>query len=269
MRASPPGSSGSTGSRQGPPHGSRPRTQPRTQPRTSPATQAASLPAPGPGRALTLRAAARHPDLARVARVFAPASALLLAAALSLDGLTGGRAAPASGPEAVLGLLYGLIWWSLLEYLLHRFVLHWTPRAPGLRRVRRLLPGHRSHHRDPQDPDDVVSGRHGFALPLGASLLAGMLALGFPAGFALAALAGGAAGFAAYEFVHFACHQLPMASRIGRVLRHHHAIHHHRDETVNFGVTSPLWDHVFGTLWRPQRARADRSAERPRARGPR
>ena len=71
------------------------------------------------------------------------------------------------------------------------------------------------------------------------------------------------------EFVHFACHQLPMTSRIGRVLRRHHAIHHHRDETVNFGVTSPLWDHVFGTLWRPQRARADRSAERPRARGPR
>lgn len=199
-------------------------------------------------RVWTLREAARHPDLTRVVNLFAPAAAALLGL-----GLLAERGAPA---PVLLGLAYGLVWWSLLEYLLHRHVLHWEPKGRRARRLRRMLPGHRSHHRAPQDPDDVVSAKHGFAAPLAAALFAGMLVLGFPAGFSLAALAGGAMGYAAYEFVHFACHQLPMTSRVGRVLRRHHLIHHHRDETVNFGVTSPFWDHIFGTVWRPPRATA-------------
>ena len=62
-----------------------------------------------------------------------------------------------------------------------------------------------------------------------------------------------AIGYAAYEYVHYACHQLPVTSRIGRYIRRHHGIHHYRDETVNFGVTSPLWDYIFGTIYRPGR----------------
>lgn len=32
-------------------------------------------------------------------------------------------------------------------------------------------------------------------------------------------------------------------------LKRHHAIHHRRDETVSFGVTTTVWDHVFRTVW--------------------
>jgi sterol desaturase/sphingolipid hydroxylase (fatty acid hydroxylase superfamily) len=173
----------------------------------------------------------------------------VVGALVTLAAILGeGRPLPLVG-----GLLYGLMWWTLIEYLLHRFVLHWEPREPRWRRLRAWLPGHRSHHDGPHDADDVVSNRHAFGIPLGLVLLLAMLAIGFALPFALAALAGGAAGYVAYEYVHFSCHQLRIRSRAFAWLRRHHGLHHHRDETVNFGVTSPVWDWVFGTYWRPER----------------
>jgi len=28
----------------------------------------------------------------------------------------------------------------------------------------------------------------------------------------------------------------------------HHSIHHYKDDTVAFGVSSPFWDYIMGTL---------------------
>jgi dihydroceramide fatty acyl 2-hydroxylase len=35
---------------------------------------------------------------------------------------------------------------------------------------------------------------------------------------------------------------------VPRYLRQHHLTHHYRTAEVRFGVSSPLWDRVFGTL---------------------
>ena len=43
----------------------------------------------------------------------------------------------------------GLLVWTLIEYLLHRFLLHYRPQAPALLSVVEKL--HLGHHRDPQD----------------------------------------------------------------------------------------------------------------------
>ena len=54
-------------------------------------------------------------------------------------------------------------------------------------------------------------------------------------------------GYVWYEFVHLAEHgawRLPMLRRLTR----HHAWHHFKDWERAFGVTTPLWDWVFGTL---------------------
>ncbi len=59
--------------------------------------------------------------------------------------------------------------------------------------------------------------------------------------------------FLTYEWLHFSYHQ-PEASWIGRnplvrVLRRHHAIHHDpaRMTSVNFNITFPIADRIFGT----------------------
>jgi hypothetical protein len=66
-----------------------------------------------------------------------------------------------------------------------------------------------------------------------------------------------------YEWLHLAYH-LPAEGRIGRLrvtrwLRRHHQRHHapHLMQRWNFNVTIPLWDHLRGTVWRPEGEAAD------------
>jgi Fatty acid hydroxylase superfamily len=61
-----------------------------------------------------------------------------------------------------------------------------------------------------------------------------------------------------YEWLHLAYH-LPAEGPIGRLrvtrwLRRHHQRHHAPQlmQRWNFNVTIPLWDHVRGTVWRPE-----------------
>jgi sterol desaturase/sphingolipid hydroxylase (fatty acid hydroxylase superfamily) len=60
-------------------------------------------------------------------------------------------------------------------------------------------------------------------------------------------LGGVAAGFGVYEFVHYRIHfSKPSCALEGR-LRARHQAHHFREPDAIFGVTTRLWDAVFGT----------------------
>ena len=39
-----------------------------------------------------------------------------------------------------------------------------------------------------------------------------------------------------------------MKSGIAQWMKHHHGIHHYRNPDRGYGVSSPLWDYVFGTM---------------------
>jgi sterol desaturase/sphingolipid hydroxylase (fatty acid hydroxylase superfamily) len=143
----------------------------------------------------------------------------------------------------------GVLIWSLTEYLLHRYVFHWTNDSPFGRRVHFLL--HGVHHDYPNDKDRLV-------MPLGASLPLGLLfyvlyyftvgpVLGEPM------YAGMALGYMAYDGTHYAVHHFKQRTRIGRFIRRHHMLHHHADHSGGFGVSSPLWDLVFRTMPAPKR----------------
>ena len=51
-----------------------------------------------------------------------------------------------------------------------------------------------------------------------------------------------------YEYSHYSAHFRPARNPLARARKRHHMLHHFADETNYFGVTSPLWDYVFGTL---------------------
>jgi len=69
-------------------------------------------------------------------------------------------------------------------------------------------------------------------------------------------LGGVAAGFAGYEFVHYRIHFSQPACAVEERLRARHLAHHFKEPDAIFGVTSRLWDVVFGTEPAADRMRA-------------
>jgi 4-hydroxysphinganine ceramide fatty acyl 2-hydroxylase len=60
-------------------------------------------------------------------------------------------------------------------------------------------------------------------------------------------------GYAAYLVVHYMVHVYQPPKNFLKVLWFNHAVHHYKDPDVAFGVSSPLWDYLFGTM--PQKKR--------------
>jgi sterol desaturase/sphingolipid hydroxylase (fatty acid hydroxylase superfamily) len=157
------------------------------------------------------------------------------------------RAEPESRITQLLWLCpAGLLLWTLLEYGLHRFVFHiQIPlRNPRLREI--VNASHLGHHASPRDPDKVlVHPLFGFAV---SAILYGLL-YAISGGLFTAAgiLTGIWAGFLYYEAVHYRVHFSLSASRLIAWQRRAHFYHHFTNNKRCFGVTSPLWDYVFGT----------------------
>ncbi len=144
------------------------------------------------------------------------------------------------GPLGAIAFLF----WTLSEYLLHRFVFHFDNDTPLAQRLHFLI--HGMHHADPVDPSRLV-------MPPGASIGMGIAAyymfrlfLGpiwvdpFFAFFVI--------GYLSYDYTHFYVHHFNPTTRYGKYLKNSHMQHHYVSPRSRWGVSSPLWDYVFGTL---------------------
>lgn len=154
--------------------------------------------------------------------------------------------------------LLGVAIWSLAEYVLHRFVFHFD-QSPKLHFFL-----HGIHHEYPNDHTRLV-------MPPGAS---GVMAVLFwflfraVTGYevALPAFAGFVAGYVWYDTTHYWAHIARPTTRWGRLLRRHHMQHHYATPHIRFGVSTPLWDVVFGTYKDKPGAAPDTEAELPASR---
>lgn len=145
-------------------------------------------------------------------------------------------------------LLFGLgvFIWTFLEYALHRFVFHvQIPiRNPHLRDI--VNGSHLLHHASPRDPT-IILVHTGYGMTI-SSLLFGLLyAVFLNASSAAVVLTGIWAGFLYYEAVHYRVHFSLSATRLIAWQRRKHFHHHFTTNKRWFGVTTPLWDYVFGT----------------------
>ncbi|MGH9083927.1 MAG: sterol desaturase family protein [Acidimicrobiales bacterium] len=144
---------------------------------------------------------------------------------------------------ATLSLLaLGAALWSLGEYVMHRFAMH-ELRGKGL--------ASREHLRHHAERDSILESWY-FAWP-------GVLAAGYgfaslgealvgPVGYALGV--GWVAAYGFYDWIHWRAHRRPIAHPYERWVRRHHFHHHFGHPMANHGVTSPIWDIVFGTYER-------------------
>jgi sterol desaturase/sphingolipid hydroxylase (fatty acid hydroxylase superfamily) len=148
----------------------------------------------------------------------------------------------------VLAFLLGLLVWTLAEYLLHRFVFHFRPRNSWQERASFLF--HGVHHAQPRSKTRLVMPPV-VSIPL-ALVFYGLfyLIVGIVLGAAqwVAPLfAGFVGGYLAYDMFHYAMHHVPMRRGAWRWLRRNHMHHHTQTPDLRYGVSSPLWDIVFGT----------------------
>jgi sterol desaturase/sphingolipid hydroxylase (fatty acid hydroxylase superfamily) len=144
--------------------------------------------------------------------------------------------------------LLGALTWSLLEYVIHRWIGHG-------RRFRRN-PAAVEHIRHHVEGDYFAPTWKKVVLALLVSaLLAWLAALLLGAAPGVAYVVGLMSLYGAYEALHRREHTHPGIGAYGRWARRHHFFHHFENGKKNHGVTSPLWDLVFGTYQTPGRIR--------------
>jgi 4-hydroxysphinganine ceramide fatty acyl 2-hydroxylase len=153
-----------------------------------------------------------------------------------------------SAGELFVLFLSGVLAWTLLEYGLHRFVFHvQIPlRNPRLREL--VNASHLSHHASPRDPTKVlVQPLYGLVI---SAMLYGLIyaAVRSPLS-ATVVMIGIWTGFLYYEAVHYRVHFSLSPSGLIARQRRSHFFHHFTNNKRCFGVTSPLWDYVFGTTF--------------------
>jgi sterol desaturase/sphingolipid hydroxylase (fatty acid hydroxylase superfamily) len=148
------------------------------------------------------------------------------------------------GIRAALGFVLGFLAWTLVEYLLHRFVFHLAPEPTFESRFKRFMV-HGYHHEFPNDRMRLVAPLL-LSLPIGAAL-AGTYYLLLGPHVWMMWFAGTALGYLAYDWIHYYTHHFRPRTRIGKFLRRYHMQHHYHDSESHFGISSPLWDWVFRT----------------------
>jgi sterol desaturase/sphingolipid hydroxylase (fatty acid hydroxylase superfamily) len=146
--------------------------------------------------------------------------------------------------SVILLFLGGIFFWTFFEYIAHRYLFHLETKSEAGQKIVYIF--HGSHHHYPRDktrlfmpplPSVLISGAI-FGIMY---LLMGYNALPFFAGFMF--------GYLLYGTIHYAIHAWrPPFSWARNHWRNHH-LHHYQHQHMGFGVSSTLWDHVFGTMF--------------------
>lgn len=149
-----------------------------------------------------------------------------------------------SGLEVFGLFIGGMLFWTLTEYILHRFAFHYHADSPLGKRINYIL--HGNHHEYPRDKQRLFMP----AVPslIIASvffgifyLLLGRFVFPFFPGFML--------GYLLYGTMHYAIHAWNPPFKWMKPLWRNHHLHHYKHGDLGFGVSSTIWDHVFGTMY--------------------
>lgn len=137
----------------------------------------------------------------------------------------------------------GIISWTLFEYVLHRWIFHYVPKARWALRLHFIF--HGVHHDYPNDVKRLV-------MPLSVSI---PLALGvyfalrafMPPVYLYPFFSAFVLGYVFYDTVHYALHHFNFKGEVWKKIKKHHMLHHYSDSTKGFGVSSELWDKVLNS----------------------
>jgi len=147
----------------------------------------------------------------------------------------------------------GMLFWTFFEYLMHRFVFHFVADSPRAQRFIYVL--HGNHHEYPRDKERL------FMPPVPSLIIASALftlqylvignnAFMFFPGFIL--------GYLMYGTMHYAIHAWNPPFRWMKPLWRNHHLHHYKEQEKGFGVSTTIWDRVFGTMFDLKKEKEDK-----------
>jgi sterol desaturase/sphingolipid hydroxylase (fatty acid hydroxylase superfamily) len=161
-----------------------------------------------------------------------------------------------------LTFLAGMFFWSFFEYMIHRFAFHFMAESERATKIVYLI--HGNHHEYPRDRQRL------FMPPVPSILLASLV---FSLMYFIASLLnittsvfaffpGFMLGYLLYGTMHYAIHAWNPPFKWMKPLWRNHHLHHYKAQEKGFGVSSTLWDHVFGTMFDLKNEKEDKEKVR-------
>lgn len=141
----------------------------------------------------------------------------------------------------VISVVGGILFWTLTEYILHRFVFHFEPSSRWGKRLHFLF--HGVHHDYPNDALRLVMPPS-VSIPLATGFYFLFYAV-LPEAYLYGFFAAFMAGYLVYDISHYALHHGTFKNPLLKKLKQHHMQHHYADPTKGYGVSSALWDKIF------------------------
>jgi sterol desaturase/sphingolipid hydroxylase (fatty acid hydroxylase superfamily) len=139
----------------------------------------------------------------------------------------------------------GWLAFTWVEYQVHRHIFHLETYSAWRKNFQYMV--HGVHHEFPKDKDrlampPLLSITIATVLLIFLRLLLGDYVFAFLPGFLV--------GYAGYLLIHYVVHVYAPPKNIFKALWKNHSIHHYKNGDVLFGVSSPLWDYIYGTVTR-------------------
>jgi sterol desaturase/sphingolipid hydroxylase (fatty acid hydroxylase superfamily) len=148
-----------------------------------------------------------------------------------------------SGVTAAGLFLLGTLTFTWVEYNVHRYLFHMAIYTKAREKLQYTL--HGVHHEYPKDKTRLAMP------PLLSITIATILLLVFRVimgDYVFAFLPGFLVGYASYLGVHYMVHAYQPPKNFLKALWINHGVHHYKNGESVFGVSSPLWDYIYGTM---------------------
>lgn len=156
--------------------------------------------------------------------------------------------------QTILLFIGGMFFWTFFEYLMHRFIFHWVSENPRAQKFIYVM--HGNHHEYPRDKERL------FMPPVPSLIIASVIFLlmyGLMRYNVMAFFPGFMLGYLIYGSMHYAIHAWnPPLKWMKPVWRNHH-LHHYKSEEKGFGVSTHIWDAVFGTAFDLKKEKEDKA----------
>ena len=154
--------------------------------------------------------------------------------------------------------LFGMFFWTFFEYILHRFIFHFISENEEAMKIIYVI--HGNHHEYPRDRERL------FMPPVPSIILASVVFMLMyfvthlfnASNYVFSFFPGFIVGYLMYGSMHYAIHAWnPPYAWMKPLWRNHH-LHHYKNEERGFGVSTTLWDRLFGTMFDLNKEKEDK-----------